>query len=128
MADQTTNLDTIAASAAGKETIANALFDAGSPATIGGRHASTTSGLTWGYYGGMVNTGGSPIAWERIDNGTLLLTGNATNYVELDPSTGVVSKNTVGFTSGSCPLYIVTTNASVVTNYLDYRRVALATI
>jgi hypothetical protein len=128
MADQDTNLDTLAASSASKETLANALFDVASPAMLGGRRASTTTGLTWGYYGGMVNvSSGSPSGWQRIPNNTLLLTGNATNYIELDPTTGVVSKNTSAFTAGRCPLYKAVTNASTVIDYEDWRRIALAT-
>jgi len=124
MADMTTHLDTLVASQAGKEVTANELFDALSPVIVGGRRASTTSGLTWGYYGGMVNISGTPTA---VASGTIALTASATNYIELDPATGAVSKNTTGFTAGRCPLYQITAGASSVTNYIDKRAFALAT-
>src|SRR5574340_1658579 len=94
MANSTTNLDTLVYSQASKEVTANALFDAGSPATLFGRRASTTSGLTWGYYGGQLMVDG---AISAIANGTVALSASATNYVE-STRAGVVSKNTTGFT------------------------------
>jgi hypothetical protein len=54
MASSTTHLDLIAQSQASKEVTANALFDAGSPATLFGRRASLCSGLNWFYYGGVM--------------------------------------------------------------------------
>lgn len=119
MSDSTSNLDTISQSQSQKETTANALFDAGSPATIYGRRASTTSGLTWGYYGGTFSADNT--ARVSIANGTVALTGSATNYVEADGTTGVVSVNTSAFTSGDVPLYKVVCGASTVTSYEDWR-------
>lgn len=117
MAGSTSNLDLISVSQAAKEATANALFDAGSPATTFGRRLSTTTGLTWGYYGGTMLIGGTV---TQIANGTLLLTGSATNYVEVSPL-GVVSRNTTGFTAGSTPLYTVVTGASSITSWTDQR-------
>ncbi|MHB1024051.1 MAG: hypothetical protein ACYC0Z_16805, partial [Acidobacteriaceae bacterium] len=77
MASSTTNLDLLIQSQASKEITANALFDAASPATLFGRRQSTTSGLTWGYYGGTVNNAGTLIS---IANGTLTLAASTTNY------------------------------------------------
>ncbi|KVR04717.1 hypothetical protein WK09_28965 [Burkholderia ubonensis] len=79
----------------------------------------TTSGLTWGYYGGnfVDNTGTS----HAIANGTLTLTASATNYIYANATTGAVSVNTTGFPAGSVPLYSVVTNASQASSYLDYR-------
>lgn len=118
MANSTTNLDLLVFSQAAKETTANALSDAGSPATLYGRRASTTSGLTWGYYGGRVVANGTSTS---IANGTIALTASSTNYLEVTPSTGAVSKNTTGFGTGKIPLYSVVTGASTVTSYTDYR-------
>lgn len=117
MASSTTNLDTLVYSQASKETTANALFDAGSPATLFGRRATTTSALTWGFYGGMLMVDG---VLTSIANGTVTLTASATNYVEATRA-GVVSKNTTGFTAGSIPLYTVVTGASTVSSYTDHR-------
>lgn len=49
--------------------------------------------------------------------GHVALTDNATNYVEVDPTTGVVSKGAGGFTSGKIPLFqvgVVSGEATVV--------------
>ncbi len=124
MADSTTNTDPVTAVSYSKEVLVNALLDAASPATTYGRRASTTSGLTWGYYGGKVSLAGVITA---IANGTVTLTASTTNYVEAHPDTGAVSKNTTGFTAGYLPLYTIVTNASAVTSYTDQRALALAT-
>lgn len=117
MSSSTVTFDAIAQAQANKEVTANAYFDAASPATLFGRRQSTTSGLTWGYYGGRIAVdGGRP----EVANGTLVLAASTTNYIE-STRTGVVSSNTTAFTPGSCPLYSVTTGASTVTSYIDYR-------
>jgi hypothetical protein len=118
MANSTTNLDTISSSQASPEVTANGLFDAGSPAMLYGRRASTTAALTWGYYGGMLNISGTPTA---VANGTLSLTASATNYVEADPSDGSVSVNTSAFTGGRIQLYTVVCGTATVTSYTDHR-------
>jgi hypothetical protein len=118
MANSTTNLDTIANSALQKEVKINALFDAASQSLLFGRRDSTTSGLTWGYYGGNLNVSGTvtPIA-----NGTVSLTDAATNYVEAS-SSGVVSANTSAFTGGTTiRLYQIITSGGAVTSYTDRR-------
>lgn len=79
MANSSTNLDLISASQASKEVTANALFDAGSPAACFGRRASTSSALTWGYYGGTVRINGVP---TQIANGTLSLVASRTQQIE----------------------------------------------
>jgi hypothetical protein len=117
MADSTTTLDLLTVGQAGKETTANELFDAASPATLFGRRATTTTGLTWGFYGGDLEVDG---ALTAIANGTLTLAASATNYVEATRA-GVVSSNTTGFTAGRIPLYEVVTGASTVTSYTDRR-------
>lgn len=124
MSHSNTLLDTISSGQSSKEVTANELFDAGSPATLFGRRASTTSGLTWGYYGGVVSVGG---ALELLANGTVTLTNNAVNYLVYDDSaspTGVV----VG--TGSWPsgvrLYAITVSGGAVTEYFDWRAGASA--
>ena len=119
MSSSTTNLDLIAQSQSSKEVTANALFDAGSPATLFGRRASLCSGLNWFYYGGVMLVDG---VLTTISNNAaaLALTASATNYIEATRA-GVVSKNTTAFTPGSIPLYTVVTGASSVTSYTDQR-------
>ena len=117
MANLTTNLDQILSTQSAKETTANAVLDAESPASLFGRHASSSAALTWAYYGGTISVDG---ALTQIANGSLSLTASTTCYVESD-RTGSVSFNTSGFTAGRIPLYQITTGASTVTNYIDYR-------
>jgi hypothetical protein len=117
MANSTTNLDTISSSQAQKEVTANDALDALSPASVFGRRATTTAGLTWGYYGGTLLVDGTP---TQVANGTVALSASTTNYVEATRA-GVVSKNTTAFTPGSLALYSVVTGASTITSYTDYR-------
>ena len=117
MSSSTSLLDLIAQSQSSKEVTANALFDAGSPSTLFGRRSSTSSGLTWGYYGGAMMVDGVITA---IANGTLTLSASTTNYIEATRA-GVVSKNTTGFSAGSIPLYSAVTGSSTVTSYTDSR-------
>lgn len=119
MADSTTNLDTISSGQSSKEVTANDLFDAGSPATLLGRRASTTAGLTWGYYGGVARLDDGSLL--QIANGTKALTNNATNYLELDTSDGSIDLNTSGWTSGKRRLYAIVVASSAVTSYVDWR-------
>lgn len=117
MANSTTHLDTLAVSQAAKEATANALFDAASPAALFGRRASTSTGLTWGFYGGRMLVDG---VLSTISNGTVALAASQTNYVEATRA-GSVSANTSAFTAGRVPLYTVVTGASTVTSYTDER-------
>lgn len=117
MASSTTNIDTISSSQTQKETTANQYFDAASPATIFARRGSTTSALTWGYYGGRMLADG---VLTTIANGTVTLTDATTNYVEATRA-GAVSKNTTGFTAGSIPLYTIVTSGGAVSSYTDER-------
>ena len=119
MSDSTSLLDLIAQSQASKEVTANALADAGSPATLFGRRASLCSGLNWFYYGGSMVVDGV-LTTIANNAAALALSASTTNYVEATRS-GVVSKNTAGFTAGAIPLYTIVTGASSVTSYTDYR-------
>jgi hypothetical protein len=117
MSDSTTWLDTLSASDSQKEITNNELFDAASPATLFGRHASASSALTWGYYGGRFWNGSAAVL---INNGTLSLTNAATNYIEATTA-GVVSSNTSGFTAGRIRIAKVVTAGGAVTSYEDHR-------
>ena len=91
MSNSTITFDALVQSQASKEITANAMFDALSPASLYGRRQSTSSGLTWGYYGGNVLVNG---VLTQIANATLTLTASTTNYIEAEPTTGAVSSNT----------------------------------
>jgi len=121
MSDSATNLDTISTAQSQKEVTANAADDAESPASFGGRRASTTTGTTWGYYGGKYIAGGASPAITMLANGTIALTVSNTNYVEFDPVAGTVSANTTAFTAGRVPLYTVVVGSSTITSYTDQR-------
>lgn len=129
MANSTTNIDTIVKSQASKEVTANAFFDAASPATVYGRRASTSSGPTWGYYGGNVTKSDGTLG--QISNGTLTLTASTTNYIVALKSTGVVSVSTTNTnwnnTTDYWRLYSVVVGVSTVSSYTDSRELGKMT-
>jgi hypothetical protein len=86
------------------------------------RDPATTTGLTWGYKAGKVRNDNT--IWE-VSAGTLTLTANATNYIEVNPADGTVSANTTGFTAGRIPLYVAVTGGSSITGYTDKRTWAI---
>jgi len=123
MANSTTNVDTVIASQASKEVTINAALDAASQALTYGRRASTSSGLTWGYYGGnVVKTDGT---MAQIANGTLTLTASNTNYIVAAKATGAVSVSTANTNwlnqTDYWRLYEVVAGAATVTSYTDSR-------
>lgn len=113
-----TTLVTIASNQAQKEVTANQNFEVTAPSAIFGRKFTTTSALTWGYYGGYFSVNG---VLTLIPDGTLALTASSTSYIQVNRS-GVVSFNTTGFVVGNFPLYAVLTGASTITSYIDYRQ------
>lgn len=119
MADSTNPLDQLASSQSSKEIRINELFDAASPATLYGRRAATTTGLSWGYYGGRY-------ASFTVANGTVTLTASTTNYVVAAKASGAVSVSTASTNWDDANNYercykIVTGTASV-TSYEDHRQ------
>lgn len=117
MANSATHLDTIAEGQNQPEVLANALFNASSPASAFGIRP-TTANLTLAYYGGtIINSAG---AYTQVANGTVTLDPSTTSYVEVSAD-GVVSENTSGFTAGSTRLYTVVTGANGITSYTDWR-------
>lgn len=126
MANSTSNLDVLVQSQASKEVTANALFDAASGAITYGRRQSTSSGLTWGYYGGNVTKSDGTLV--QVANGTLSLTASATNYVVANKATGAVSASTAttnwNDTANYWRLYSVVTGTATVTSYTDTREIA----
>jgi len=125
MADSTSNIDNVQQSQSSKEVTINAFFDAASPSTIYGRRQSTTSGLTFGYYGGR--WGGFSIA-----NGTQLLTANTTTYFSVKKSDGTVDFSTAttnwNDSTNYARAYKLVTGASSITSWEDHRAGAGGTI
>lgn len=118
MADSTTPIQQITAGTNADARV-NENFDAASPAMLYGRRAQTTTGLTWGYYGGRYNS-------TSIANGTVTLTGSATNYVVAAKATGAVSVSTSTTNWNDSTnyerLYQIVAGASTVTSYQDHRQ------
>lgn len=118
MSDFSTHLDLLASGQANLPLRINELFDVHSPSGLYGRRAATTTGLTWGYYGGR--WGGFSIA-----NGTLSLTASATNHVVVARATGVISFDTATTNWDNAAdyarAYKITTSGSVITGYEDHR-------
>jgi len=81
-------------------------------------NTATTTGLTWGYKAGNF----------RLDNvvsslsaGTIGLTNESINYVEIDPTDSTVKRNGTGFTTGRIPLRTVTVSAGSQVTSVDQR-------
>jgi hypothetical protein len=119
MSSSTSHLDLLTQSQYGHYITVNGLADAASPAMLFGRRQALCSGLNWFYYGGVLLADGITTTVPN-NAAALVLTASATNYIEATTA-GVVSKNTVGFTAGSIPLYTVVTGASSVLSYTDQR-------
>lgn len=96
-------------------TVNNNFTSANIAATFGIK-PSLCVGLTFAYYGGVIDVDG---VRTTIADGTLTLTGSATNYIQRTRA-GVVSSNTSGFTAGQYPMYTGVATASVVT-YTEQR-------
>lgn len=77
----------------------------------------STVDLTWGYTAGVIRYGTTVTS---IAAGTILLTDDATNYVEVN-SSGTVSANTTSFTAGRMPLRIVVASGGAQTTSTDKR-------
>lgn len=96
----------------------NENFEAVEPASLFGVKWPTTTGLTFGYYGGILYQDGTLLT---ISDGTVLLTASqAAVYIEATLA-GVVSMNIVGFTAGRIPLYQAVTSASAITSIVNKR-------
>jgi len=86
-------------------------------ANVLNENADTTTGLTWGYIGGNIRLDNTI---TTIATGTISLTNTAVNYIEVNTS-GVVSRNTTGFTSGKIPIRQVTCAGGLQTVSTDKR-------
>lgn len=79
-----------------------------------GNNPATTTGLVFGYYGGWFQQSSGNIVF--INDGTVLLSANATNYIQYNPNSNIISSNTSGFDTGYVPLYQLTTNTTKITS------------
>jgi hypothetical protein len=129
MADSTTNLDTIVQGSGSQDAQANALYDAAGTATLFGRRASTTTGLTWGYYGGNVTK--SDGTQTTVANGSVSLTASNTNYIVALKESGVVYCDTTttkwNDSANYWRLYSVVAGPSTITSYTDEREIGRMT-
>lgn len=100
------------------EVIVNESLTAVQHIAVYGYKAATSSGLTWGYYGG--EWGGFTVA-----TGTLALTASSTNYIVAARATGVTSVSTSNSnwnnTTDYARVYQVVTGTSTVTTITDGR-------
>ncbi|MDD2903722.1 MAG: hypothetical protein PHU44_14955 [Syntrophales bacterium] len=80
-------------------------------------------GLNFHYRGGKVR---NDSVITVSPDGHVTLADNATNYVEVDPNTGTVTRNTTGFTSGWIPLFQIATANGAITTITDVRTWAVA--
>jgi hypothetical protein len=87
------------------------------------KNSAGTSSLTYAYRGGIVRSDNVVV---DVAAGTVSLTDNATNYVEVSGA-GVVSANTVDWTSGSVPLARITTAGGNIISVDDKRGALVAT-
>lgn len=117
MSDSSSPLGTVNTS--GNQTAkANSLFDALSPIAVFGLRAAATSGLNLGFHGGKIQING---VVTTIANGVLALTASVTNYVEANPASGAVSKNTTAYTPGYWRIGRAVTGAASITTWYDDR-------
>ena len=83
-----------------------------------GYDQTTSTGLTYGYYGGPILQGNTPAV---VPAGTVTLTASATNYVQRSPAGSTVIVNTTGWVPGYIPMAEVVTNVTGITSVTDMR-------
>lgn len=118
MSDSTTPFGSVAIGQGDQATKANALFDAVAPVAIYSLKSATTTGLSLGYHGGKISVNGVVTV---IADGTLSLTLSSTNYVEVNPSTGVISKNITAYTPGYWRIGRAVAGTASITTWYDDR-------
>jgi hypothetical protein len=105
-------------SQANPEVVVNENFNVLAALAVYGRDPTTTTGLTWGYYGGR--WGGFSVA-----AGTLTLAASQTNRIVVARATGVISTSTNDTnwdnTADYARVYLLVTGASTVTSFEDHR-------
>jgi hypothetical protein len=112
-----TTLAQLSDSQVSPEVVINEVHETLSYAGIFGKRHAATSGLTWGYYGGL---------WRSLSvaNDAVTLTDDTTNYVVAERATGIVSVATATTDwddSAYARLYKLTTASGLVTVEEDHR-------
>lgn len=118
MSDSTAPFGTISIGQGDQVPKANALFDASAPVAIYAKKYAETTGLTFGYHGGKISVNGVVTV---IADGTLALSASSTNYLEANPTTGAVSKNTTAYTPGYWRIGRAVTGTASITTWYDDR-------
>lgn len=112
------SMQQLSESQANPEVPINENFETLEHQSVYGKKHPTTTGLTWGYYGGR--WGGNAVA-----DGTVTLSASSTNYLVVLRSTGVLSSSTTSTnwdnTTDYARVYKITTSASAVTATEDHR-------
>jgi hypothetical protein len=120
MSDSTSHLATLllTSNQAAKEAAANNLFNSASPAMLYAVNPATTTGLTFGYIGGRLDS-------TSVANGTVTLADSATNYVVANRSTGAVTVSAAttnwDLQTSYMRLYKVVTASGAISSYEDHR-------
>jgi hypothetical protein len=103
---------------ANPEVVVNENFETLECFAVYGKNPQTTSGLTWGYYGGRY-------AGFAVTSGTLSLTASETNYVVVDLADGSISVDITDTdwndTSNFARVYKIVTGTATVTSVEDWR-------
>jgi len=81
-------------------------------------NSGSHSGLNFAYNAGKVRENN---VIQTTTAGSIALTDNTINYIEVSTSTGIVTANTTGFTSDLTPLFTVVTSGAVITTVTDCR-------
>ena len=118
MSDSAAPFGTVATTQGNQTSKANALFNAVAPVGVYGLKYADTSGLVLGYHGGKLSVNG---VVTTISDGTVTLTASSTNYVEANPSTGAVTKNTTAYTPGYWRIGRAVTGSASITTWYDDR-------
>lgn len=118
MSDSSTPFGTVAIGQGDQVTKVNALLDAASPVAIYAKKYATTSGLVLGFHGGKITVNG---VVTTIADGTIALAASSTNYVEANPATGAVTKNTTAYTPGYWRIGRAVTGTESITTWYDDR-------
>jgi len=94
--------------------------DTGAAGAIGdyAENSGSHSGLNFAYYGGKVRS--NNVVYTTAA-GSIALTDNATNYIEVDPGSGTVYKTTTGFTAARTPMFTAVTSGGSIITVTDKR-------
>lgn len=112
------SMQQLAAAQVNAEVVVNENFETLEHQSVYGKKHTTTTGLTWGVYGGR--WGGN-----SVSDGTVSLTASNTNYLVVARATGVLSSSTTSTnwdnTTDYARVYKITTGTSSVSAVEDHR-------